>query len=319
MHLRAGFRRDFSALSGLVLAFSVCAAHAASFKVDRQTVARASMKPDLRATHAPFPDRPVITDKDAGLVGDGRTDNTGAFKRLFSKPGQSVRIGAGDFLTGRFVIPGDTLLTLDHGTIIRDSGHLGKNERFIQIWGNHVKIVGNGARVLQNRADYTSGEGRHGIYILKDSDVLIDGLESSNSGGDGFYIGGPANSPSTNITLINCTARNNRRQGLSIVNARNVDVIDSTFSDTNGTIPEFGIDLEPNFPTDVLDHILLYGVRTSGNHRGGISMWLNFMNSDSEHIDVEIVDHQSSNEPNPFVTSTGEKAVQGSVRYITAR
>ena len=44
------------------------------------------------------------------------------------------------------------------------------------------------------------------------------------------------------------TADNNRRQGLSIVEADGVLVTDSIFSNTHGTRPSAGIDLEPDQP-----------------------------------------------------------------------
>ena len=316
LHRHPHFRRI---LLSLVLAGLPLLATGREFPVEKRSVARSQAKPVMRATHAPFPDRPVIDGAEAGLVGDGTTDNTEAFQRLFSKPGQSVFIAPGDYRTGRFVIPGDTLVTMSLGTTIRDTGKLGPSQPLIQIYGDHVKIVGNGARVLQNRADYPTGAGRHGIYILKVSDVLIENLESSSNGGDGFYIGGPAGKPATNITLINCVARNNRRQGLSIVNARNVDVIDSTFAATEGAKPEFGVDLEPNFPTDVLQHILLYRVRTMDNHGGGIAMYLNPLKPDSAQVDIEVVDHSSRNEPTALSTSTADQSVGGAVRYVSVK
>lgn len=294
-------------------------ASAREFPVERQVMDRSAVNADLRATHAPFGDLPMVDGHAAGLVGDGRTDNTEAFLRLFSRPGQHVSIGPGDYRTGRFVVPGNTILTLAAGTVIRDTGKLGPSQPFIQIYGDHVRIEGNGAKVLENRADYTSGMGRHGIYMIKVSDILIEDLESSSTGGDGFYIGGPRGKPSTNISLIRVVARNNRRQGLSIVNARNIDIVDSTFADTAGTPPAFGIDLEPNYPTDVLQGIRLIRVRTSGNHGGGIAMYLNPLKPDSTPIDIEIVDHISSDEPMPLSTSTAEASVGGSVRYIVTR
>jgi Right handed beta helix region len=312
-------RRLAVRLTPLMLVLAPLLSSAGEFPVTFETAERTGMAPKLRAKHAPFPQRPTIKGSDAGLIGDGRADNTEAFRALFEKPGQNVAIGPGDFRTGRFVIPGDTVVTLAAGTTIRDTGQLGPNEPLIQIYGDHVKIIGNGAKVLEDRADYTSAEGRHGIAIGKVMDVTIEGLEVSDTGGDGFWIGGPPNKPGTDITLVNCIARNNRRNGLSIVNGRHVDVINSTFAESNGTPPMFGVDLEPNRKADVLDGILLFGVHTTNNHAGGIAMYLNPLDPQSTRIDVEIVDHVSSDEPTAIVTSTAEKSVAGLVRYVRVR
>ena len=63
------------------------------------------------------------------------------------------------------------------------------------------------------------------------------------SGGDGIIITG------CNRTHIqNVQSWENNRQGLSIINARDLVVEDSEFSRTNGTSPAAGIDIEPDCP-----------------------------------------------------------------------
>lgn len=297
---------------------AVAPGHAADFPVKFKTVARSEVKPNYRARHALFSPRPVVAAEDAGLVGDGKTDNTDALRKLFEKGGQSVKIGPGDIRTGRFVIPGDTLLTLSAGTILRDTGHLGPNEPLVQIYGSHVNIVGNGAKILENRADCTRDQGRHGVAVVNVSDVSVGSLGASDTGGDGFYIGGPGGRPATDVSLINWSTRNIRRQGLSIINARRVDIINSTFSGSSGNKPEIGVDLEPNQKSDVLDGILLHVVRTLDNHGGGVLLYLNQLGPTSEHADIEMVDHRNSHET-PLVAATADQSVAGAVRYIRVR
>jgi polygalacturonase len=52
--------------------------------------------------------------------------------------------------------------------------------------------------------------------------------------------------PSTAVSLCGVSADHNRRQGLSIAAADGVVVRRSRFSNTRGTAPESGIDLEPD-------------------------------------------------------------------------
>lgn len=291
---------------------------AADFPVSYETRTRQELRLPERVSHAAFEQTAKVDGLTAGLIGDGRTDNTAAFRRLFSRPGQNVSIGPGDFRTGKFVILSDTVVTFAAGTVIRDSGQLGPNDPLMQIYGKHVSIVGNGAKILENRADYRTDEGRHGVAMIGVADISIDGLESSSSGGDGFYIGGAVGKPSVDVTLVNCVARNNRRQGLSITNARRIEVIDSTFSQSAGNKPEFGVDLEPNHKTDYLDRILLSGISTSGNRGGGVLIWLNQLDNSSPPVDITIVDHRSTNE-RAFVADMGGSPVRGSVRYVRLR
>ncbi|NJN00443.1 MAG: right-handed parallel beta-helix repeat-containing protein, partial [Aquincola sp.] len=74
--------------------------------------------------------------------------------------------------------------------------------------------------------------------------MLVEGqspLALTKMWGDGFYVEG-----AKDTKFCGVTADNNRRQGLSIVEANGVLVTDSVFKNTRGTRPSAGIDLEPS-------------------------------------------------------------------------
>lgn len=306
-------------LSALLMLLLVVAppSRAVDYPVAYSKISRTSPAPEPRASHAPFSAAAeVVNGHDTGLIGDGRTDNTSVFKRIFSSPGRKVTIPAGDYLTGRFEVPSDTTIILASGVTIRDNGHLGPNDPLVRIVGNHVQILGGGDSTIRaDRATYTTGEQRHGVFIYGVSDVTIRDIRSIGHGGDGFYIGGPPRHPATDITIRACKADNNRRQGLSITNARRIDIVKSDFSGTNGTLPEAGIDLEPNAPEDFLDGITFISVRTSNNRGGGLLVYPGKLNSNSTPIDITIIDHQSVGEK-PTFQSRGSPTIPGVVRYI---
>jgi hypothetical protein len=232
-----------------------------------------------------------------GLIGNGRTDNTDALRKLLGGGGRTVHIAAGDYLFGSLKIPGNTVLLLDRGVIFRDSGHLGPTDSSIEIFQDNVFIKGPGARVIADRKTYTSGEQRHGVLIYGASNVVVDGLESSGHGGDGFYIGTPDGKPPPhNVTLSHCLASNNRRQGLSITSGRQILVADCTFRDTSGTAPQFGIDIEPNNPVDALDRVRILRPTTQRNRGGGISLYLDALNGTATPVDIQVLDHFSKDE-----------------------
>lgn len=237
-----------------------------------------------------------------GLVGDGVTDNTATFGALFGTGDRTIHISAGVYVTGKIIIASNTILLLDPGVVIEDSGHLGVDDRFLNISGSNVYIKGFGARITSNRSYYVGGEQRHGIFIYGASNVVIDGLESSNNSGDGFYIGGPEGQPSRDVTIENCLASNNRRQGLSITSAINVKIVDCQFQDTNGTAPQFGVDLEPNLPTDPLTNIQLLRPLTRDNVGGGIQICLTQLNETSPEPIINISGHISEGESIPYKT-----------------
>ena len=253
----------------------------------------------------------------AGLVGDGKTDNTVALQALLGSGNRTIHIPAGDYVTGKLEIPSNTALMLDNGVVLRDSGHLGPEDRLINIESTNVYISGYGAEVLGDRDIYPPGEQRHGVFIYDANNVVIDGLQSSNNAGDGFVIDGDASQASQNILLNACLASNNRRQGLSIVSARDVYVVNCQFQYTQGTAPQRGIDLEPDYSTQFLDHIEILQPLTLANEGGGISIYLENLNANSYPIDIEILDHQSESE-SPAFTTSGSPYAPGNIQYTAA-
>jgi hypothetical protein len=252
------------------------------------------------------------------VIGDGVTDNTLALTALFGAGNRTIHIRSGDYVTGKLSIPSSTVLLLDPGVTIRDSGKLGPEDRLINIdGGNNVYIKGLGARIIANRANYTTGEQRHGVLIYGASNVIIEGLESTGHGGDGFYVGGPPNAPSHDIILAGCLASDNRRQGLSITSARRVYVVDCEFDKTNGTAPQFGVDLEPNLPTDFLNEIRLLRPHTFSNVGGGIGIYLDKLNAASPMVDIQILEHLSEAEAPKFITH-GPSDVHAQIQYSSA-
>lgn len=231
-----------------------------------------------------------------GLVGDGRTDNTDVLRDLLAGGNRTILIPAGDYVTDQLEIESNTILILEPGVTLRDAGRLGWRDRLLNIRTENVRISGLGARVVADRADYSTDEWRHGVYIYGARRVLVEGLESSSHGGDGFYIGGPPGNPSTDVILKGCRADNNRRQGLSITSARRVRVVDCEFMNTRGTAPQFGIDIEPNDPIDYADDIVILRPMTRGNFGGGIMIYLNGLSSTrvrAHPVDITILEHRS--------------------------
>lgn len=253
-----------------------------------------------------------------GLIGDGTTDNTNAFRALLGSGDRTIRIAAGTYVTGSISVPNNTAIYLQPGVTIKDSGGLGPNDRLIDILGQNVYISGTGAKVLSDRSYYRGGEQRHGVFIYGASNVVITGLASSSNSGDGFYIGGPPGRAAQNITLENCSAPNNRRQGLSITSGRDIMVSHCTFSLTQGTAPSYGVDLEPNYPADPLQNIHLIGVRTAGNFGGGILVALGKLDGTSMPISIRITGHISADEERSY-TLIRPKDVTGDLTYTPAR
>lgn len=270
---------------------------------------------DRKAHLTEFETTETVNAVDFGLVGDGVTDNTQAFRDLMGVSGRKIIVPAGDYLTGKFSIPSNTELILSPGVVIRDSGLLSIYSRLINVASSNVRIVGYGARVIANREDYTSGEYRHGVFLWGAHNVVIEGLASSSHGGDGFYIGGPPGMPSTDIVLIDCEADLNRRDALSITSAKRVDIIDAILTQSSGTWPQHGITMEMHDALDSLEEISIIRPRTLKNHSGGILIVVRPLDASRPPVSVKIIDHVSEGEPQRLLVFPGTSGVRGTISY----
>ena len=59
------------------------------------------------------------------------------------------------------------------------------------------------------------------------------------------------------------------RQGMSVISAVNLSVENTIFSNTAGTAPAAGVDLEPDFPHEAMVNITFKGCACVGNAGGG--------------------------------------------------
>lgn len=262
-----------------------------------------------------FPESQYVEGDKFGLVGDGRTDNTAAFRALLGHGGRAVHVKRGTYVTGALEIPGDTTLLLDPGVVIKDSGKLIPSAKLITISHNNVYIRGPGAQVLSDAGAYQGGEYRHGVFIVGATDVVIDGLQSNGNAGDGFYIGSDhSGKAALNVTLENCSALHNRRNGLSITAGIRIKVLHCTFSYTRGTAPQYGIDVEPSGIRDPITDIKIADVRTVANAGGGISIYLGKKYQPQKPISIDIANHQSSQEGHSYQT-VGVDRVRGTITY----
>jgi hypothetical protein len=200
-------------------------------------------------------------------------------------------------------------LVLAPGVVVlakQDAFH-GEDDSLLKAEGAHnISILGgSGSSLRMRRADYavpswgacpsckpySKAEWRAGIWLAGCTNVTLAGLTVAESGGDGLFItdldhASPDNVDSRDIHVHDCVFDNNYRQGLSLISVINLLVERCTFSNTNGTNPQAGVDLEPDFPSQQLTNVTFRDCSYTGNAGAGFRTCMNALNGSTQPVSV---------------------------------
>ena len=218
-----------------------------------------------------------------GAVGNGTTNDTTAIRNAFASltNGGAIKFEPNQtyIINGFINITGKTNVTIygQNATIKAQDG-------MSTVSGTIMLIVDAGSNVTirdltvdGNRANRSPIEAWIHNFIIRDTKgYTLNNCHSNNSPCDGFYIDASDMADTatyaTNGVMRNCTANNNYRQGLSMINGHGLQVIGGSYNNTNGTWPKAGIDLEadPGSASPSISDVLVHGVTFSGNDGYGI-------------------------------------------------
>ena len=207
--------------------------------------------------------------------------------------GQTLEIPAGGYNINPISFPANSKVFVDAGVTVTANSGYADGTTMLNISSSNVTITGASAAVSvfhMRKSEYTSGEHRHCLNIANASNVTISGISCNDSGGDGVYL-----RSATNVTIQDSIFNNNRRQGSSIIGQVNhILYLRDHFTNTSGTAPQSGIDIEPNQPADFLLDVKIQDCYTDGNSGDGlmVSTWL--MNSTSQPISITVSGHHST-------------------------
>ena len=226
--------------------------------------------------------------RNKGALGDGVHDDTAAIQAAINSlptSGGTVVIPAGKYMINALKsinLRSHVRLQLDPSAQLVAIPNSSERYYIVRAYKvNNVEIVGG--QIIGDRANHkgSTGEWGYGINITASKNVNVRNVRVSNAWGDGLLIGASGSGstvvPSTDVTIDNVVSTNNRRQGLSILPSQRVYIVNSTFSNTNGTKPEAGIDVEPQKQGTVKDLRIEKSV-FSGNRGNGIEVRHNVSN-----------------------------------------
>ena len=166
-----------------------------------------------------------------------------------------VILPSGEYLVGKDVndiyyggieVHGNTEFVFSEGAVLSIHANDKWNYCVLSLNGDNI-IVRDGVikgerdtHVFTAREDgKTAHDEGHGICLKGNNNVLIQNMELHSLTGDGSLL-----LDSNDVTFIDNTIYNNRRQGISIVGGVRVEIRDNEIHHINGTSPQFGIDIE---------------------------------------------------------------------------
>jgi len=253
-----------------------------------------------------------------GVVADGVNDQTAALQTLlnnglyrkihFPKSAASYRIRSISVSSGR-------TLTFEEGTVVEGMGNLGATQRMIYMYdASDIVIRGYNVTFKDRRENYTSGQHRHIFSMEGVTNATIEGMSANDGGGDGFYLGGATTKKfCENVRLINVQAKNNRRQGISLVSGKNIDIINPIVSATNGEGPQAGIDIEPGMVEHFLEGIRIENPRTVTNTGPGIVIAPGAFAGTNRFIDITVSNHVDDGSAYGFLVTNVAGVLSGSI------
>ncbi len=256
-----------------------------------------------------------------GAKGDNATDDTDALQRMIDavpNTGGEVFIPEGIFLVDAVKslrLKSNIAFYMTPNTILKAIPNGATHYSVLQIADIHdVKIVGGTIMGERDEHKGTRGEWGMGIRITGSKNIAVHRTIVKNCWGDGVYIAsGSSGSISENVRIVEIQADNNRRQGISLISGRNIEIVQSRVTDTHGTPPAAGLDIEPNRMTDILQNIYISDLYTANNEGAGIGINLVKLQGSIVPVSIKIANHTDNGSKRGFSSVNGTGSVPGSL------
>jgi polygalacturonase len=187
----------------------------------------------------------------------------------------------------------------------------------------NVTLRGYGATLSMRKTDYKEpeyikSEHRHVLELMSCGNINVIGLKMEHSGGDGIFITRDENFvPCRNILIRDCVCNDNYRQGVSVISVDKLRIDNCVFSNTRGTSPMAGIDLEPDDGADMLVDVVISNCISENNGGSGFIASISRLTEKSREVSVLFVNCYSRNclAPGLRVRAVNKKGPGGLVQF----
>jgi len=224
-------------------------------------------------------------------------DSTGALQSAIDSNAKTVVVPymAAPWIIRPIRLRGNLELVFDPGVLVlakRGEFKGGGDSLFEGADCENIAIRGYGATLRMWKKDYQAppyekAEWRAGISVSGCKNVLIEGVRIESTGGDGIYTGATKDHPwCENVTVRNCFAIDNHRQGISVITAQDLLIENCEFSGTSGTAPQAGIDFEPNSPNERLVNCVVRNCIFQDNAGAAMQVYLKRLDATSQPVSI---------------------------------
>lgn len=144
-------------------------------------------------------------------------------------------------------IESNTDVILDGDIYLTPNGYVMYS--IVRLEGDNITLKGKGS-INGDKYTHTSQEGEWGmgIFVMGGKKNRISGVTVKDCWGDCIYITNNADG----LVIDKCELADGRRQGISVISAKNVLIKNCTISKVRGTPPGYAIDVETNKGDTVL-------------------------------------------------------------------
>lgn len=164
------------------------------------------------------------------------------------------------------VLKSNMILDLNNSTIMHEPC---SSERYtiINLYNVENVTVCNGYIIGDRDGhDYNIIQGTHqwgyGVEINGSNNIQIHNLQIENTTGDGIVISGALDNGKiktcNNIDIKNNNIFCSRRQGITIITGKNINIYQNEIHQISGAAPQTGIDLESDFTSESIENVKIY-------------------------------------------------------------
>lgn len=218
--------------------------------------------------------------------------NSGASKVIIPYVGR-------DWIVQPIKLANNQEIVFEPGVVViaKKGSFKGENDcLFSAVDKSNITLRGYNAVLRMRKEDYESykikSEHRHVLEIRCSENITVLGLRLENAGGDGIYIGAKDDKrdvPCKNILIRDCICDNNYRQGISVTSVDKLRIENCVLSNTKGTAPQAGIDIEPSHPANMLVDVVVSNCIAEYNGGSGFFINISRLTEKSREISVLFV------------------------------